>query len=375
MWSSWETRCGIASYTAALVDQLRALGADVEVTPVPYTDRDPVRMAETIARLNAADLIHVQHEYTFFGGIAPGSSSLPRYYAGLTVPRVVTAHTVFTAAELLRVKHETRWRQLLAKQLLSRYPPYRATVEAQPFRGATAVVVHTDAARARMASRGIELERIHVLPAGVPPPVPALPEQVEAMRATFGLAGRRVATIFGYVTQDKGYETTLEALRKLPPTVKLLVAGGSRVEREQGYLEQLREVVRAQKLTERVAITGYLDDAEIAAAMALSDVVLVPHLVANGSYSVMVALGYGKPVLASDLACFRDIHQQGEPIELFKVGDEYALAGRLGFLLASANARKHLAAAAQEFAAAQSWRAVAERTLTVYEQVLSRAHK
>jgi glycosyltransferase involved in cell wall biosynthesis len=226
-----------------------------------------------------------------------------------------------------------------------------------------------------MASRSIELERIHVLPAGVPPPVTALPEQVEAMRAKFGLAGRRVATIFGYVTQDKGYETTLDALRKLPPTVKLLVAGGSRVEREQGYLEQLQEALRAQKLTERVAITGYLDDTEIAAAMALSDVVLVPHLVANGSYSVMVALGYGKPVLASDLACFRDIHQQGEPIELFPVGDEYALAERLGFLLASANARKHLTAAAAKFAAAQSWRSVAQRTLTVYEEALTRSRR
>jgi glycosyltransferase involved in cell wall biosynthesis len=375
MWSSWETRCGIASYAAALVEQLRVLGVEVDVTPVPYTDRDPARMAETLARLNAADLVHLQHEYTFFGGIAPGSSSLSRYYADLTVPRVVTAHTVFTAAELLRVKHETRWRQLLAKQLLSRYPPYRATVERQPFRGAAAVVVHTEDARSKMVARGIEPERIHVLAAGVPSPVTAATAHVEAMRSKFGLAGRKVVSIFGYVTQDKGYETALEALRKLPPAVKLLVAGGSRVEREQGYQEQLTEAIRAQNLTERVAITGYLDDAEIAAAMALTDVVLVPHLVANGSYSVMLALGYGKPVLASDLACFRDIHQQGEPIELFKMGDEYALAERLGFLLASANARKHLAAAALEFAAAQSWRAVAERTLAVYEQALSATRK
>jgi len=371
MWSSWETRCGIASYTAALVDQLRGLGVAVDVVPVPYTDRDPARMAETVARLNSADLVHVQHEYTFFGGIAPMSSSLPRYYAALRVPRVVTAHTVFTTAELLRVKHETRWRQRLAKQLLSRHPPYRGSVERQPFAGAAGVIVHTDAARTRMASRGIGLERIHVLAAGVPAPVAAVPEQVEAMRAKFGLAGRRVATIFGYVTQDKGYETTLEALRKLPPTVKLLIAGGSRVEREQGYLEELTEKIRAQNLSDRVAITGYLDDSEIAAAMALSDVVLVPHLAANGSYTVMVALGYGKPILASDLPCFRDIHQQGEPVELFPVGDEYALAERLGFLLASSSARKHLSAAAAQFAHERSWAAVAAATLRVYEGALA----
>ncbi|HTE20494.1 MAG TPA: hypothetical protein VK689_19175, partial [Armatimonadota bacterium] len=65
MWTSWETRCGIASYTGALVEALRQRGVAVDVVPVPYTDRDPGTMAETLARLNRADVIHVQHEYTF----------------------------------------------------------------------------------------------------------------------------------------------------------------------------------------------------------------------------------------------------------------------------------------------------------------------
>src|SRR4051812_30106980 len=98
MWTSWQTRCGIASYTASLVEELRALGVEVDVVPVPYTDRSPQRVEETLARLNAADLVHVQHEYTFYGGVAPRSISLPLYYPRLKVPRVVTAHTVFTAA-------------------------------------------------------------------------------------------------------------------------------------------------------------------------------------------------------------------------------------------------------------------------------------
>lgn len=372
MWTSWETRCGIATYTAALTDALRDLGVEVDVVRVPYTNRDPDEMRKTLAQLNAADLAHLQHEYTFFGGIAPGVSSLPAYYRGLQVPRVVTAHTVFTAAELLRVKHETRPRQRLAKRLLSRYPPYRAYVERQPFLGAEAVIVHTDAARERMIERGIAAERVHVLAAGVPRPVEASPGLVEELRSRYGLAGYRVATIFGYVTADKGYETALDALRSLPPTIKLLIAGGTRIESERGYLLQLEREIEARGLADRVTITGFLDDAEVAAAMALSDVVLVPHLAANGSYSVMVALSYGRPVIASDLPCFRDIHAAGDCVELFPVGDERALADRLGFLMASASARRHLAAAAERFAAERSWEAVARRTAAIYETALSR---
>ena len=61
MWTSWQTRCGIAAYTASLVEELRALHVEVDVVPVPYTDRDPERMAGTLERLNAADLVHLQH--------------------------------------------------------------------------------------------------------------------------------------------------------------------------------------------------------------------------------------------------------------------------------------------------------------------------
>jgi glycosyltransferase involved in cell wall biosynthesis len=283
----------------------------------------------------------------------------------------VTAHTAFTAAELLRLDQEHRPRQRLAKRLLASYPPYRRTVEAGPFLGAEAVIVHTAAAREQMLRRGVAPERVHVVPAGTPPALPAGPEEVESLRRRFGLEGRRVLTVFGYVNPDKGYEVALEALAGLPPAVKLLIAGGTRVEHEQAYMHQLRETIRARALEERVAITGFLQEPEIAAAMALSDLVLVPHTAANGSYSVMVALSYGKPVLASDLACFSEIRADAECLELFPAGDERSLAERVGFLLASAGARRRLAESAAAYAARRSWKGVAETTAGIYRQALA----
>lgn len=368
MWASTEERCGIAAYTDALSAELERLGIEVDRVPVPYQDRDPDRFRETVERLNAADLVHVQHEYTFWGGIAPGTSSLPSYYRALKKPRVVTAHTIFSAAELLRVQHETRWRQRAAKQLLSAMPRYRRTVEVEPFDGAGAVIVHTKEACQRLIERGLLAVRVHVIPAGIPEPAPApAAEEVEAFRRRFGMNGGRVVAIFGYVTPDKGYEVALEALQSLPPGLKLLIAGGTRVEREAPYLEALRSDIAARGLRDRVAITGYLEDHQVARAMAAADLVLVPHLAANGSYSVCVALSYGKPVLASDLACFREIAEQDGGVELFDVGDPHMLAERIGFLLASTGTRARLAQNAARFAAGRSWISAAEQTRRVYQ--------
>lgn len=372
MWTSWQTRCGIAAYTAALVEELRGLGVEVDVVPVPYTDRDPDRRAAALVRLNAADLVHLQHEYTFWGGIAPGASSLPGWLRALRVPRVVTGHTVFSATELLRVDSEQRPRQRLAKRLLSAYPPYRRLVETGPFRGAAAVIVHTEAARTELAARGLPRERLHVLPAGVPPAAPAAPEAVAAWRERLGAEGRRLLTLFGYLSPDKGYEVALAALASLPRPVRLVIAGGTRVETERAYADTLQADILARGLAERVTITGYLEEPDLAAVLALTDLVLVPHTAANGSYSVRVALSHGKPVLASDLPCFREIAEQGGGVELFDAGDETMLVERAAFLLASPGTRRGLAEQAVRFAAAQSWRVVAERTLALYQTALSR---
>lgn len=371
MWTSWETRCGIASYSADLVAELRNLGIEVEVVPVPYDDHDPGRMVERLNRLNAADVVHIQHEYTFFGGIIPRRSTLPYYYGKLRRPLVVTPHTLFSAGELLRVSTERRWRQRLAKQLLSRYPPYRDVVERFPFRKAEALIVPNQRAREKLVRRGVRAERIHTIPWGTPARsgTPPSEEELQAMRARLDLEGKKVVTIFGYVNPDKGYEVALEALRGLPPQVKLVIAGGTRVEHERDYMEVLRNTIRARGMSQRAVITGFLDEAKVATVMQLSDLVLVPHTAANSSYSVMVALSHARPVLASDLDCFRDIYEQGHCIELFEAGDDRSLAERLGFLLASAKARKELSAAAAAFAHERSWPVVARKTLEVYEGV------
>ena len=44
--------------------------------------------------------------------------------------------------------------------------------------------------------------------------------------------------------------------------------------------------------------------------MSASEIVIAPHTLATGSYSITAPLAYGRPVIASDLACFREIGER-----------------------------------------------------------------
>ena len=364
MWTSTGDHCGIASYTARLMDAMRALGeVEIDVVDVPYADRTPETRARLLAQLNAADVVHLQHEYGFFGGILPGHSTLPAYLDGLRPPHVMTAHTTLTASQLLRIDSEPSAAKRVVKRLLAAWPPWRRSVEAAPFRRARRVIVHTREAAAEFAARGVPAGRLRVLPAGIPETVPPEPPPPP-------IPPGRWITLFGFVTPNKGYEIVLEALSRLPADVRLVIAGGARVEAEAPYVEALRREIAAQGLSERVTITGFLTEAQIAAVLTRSEVALAPHTVASGSYSVMLPIAYGRPVLASDLACFADLRDADAGVTTVPAGDAGALTERLGALLADEAEREALAAQARAYASRHTWEAVAQQTLALYREAL-----
>src|SRR5262245_24606515 len=104
MLTSTGERCGIAAYSRALAE---ALGGKVELEVVPV--EEGVSPA-ALARLNGAELVHIQHEYSFWGSALPGRSRLPELVAGLRRPQIMTAHTVAPAEEILDVAKVGGWR-------------------------------------------------------------------------------------------------------------------------------------------------------------------------------------------------------------------------------------------------------------------------
>jgi glycosyltransferase involved in cell wall biosynthesis len=364
-------RCGIAAYTRALVAGLKTL-PDLEVVVVPITEgRQPTaHYREQAERLNAPDIdvVHIQHEHSFWGGILPKASAFWEMRYLILKPVVLTAHTTYTLAEMLRLKTERRPHKWLAKQMLVRNKGYRESVEIAPFMTAL-TIVHTTAARKELIARGAKPGFVYVVPTGIPAPLPA-PTGGQAFREKFGLAGRRLITLFGYVSFNKGYELTLEILPSLPKDVTFVIAGGPRNADMEPYAAQLRERIAQAGLSERVVMTGFLDDTEVAEAMAASEIVLVPHTEATGSYSVTIPLTHGKPIVASDLDCFREISERVDCVQLFRAGDVGDYREKLAALLDDPARREQLASAAKKYAERFSWPRVAALTRDVYKAAI-----
>jgi glycosyltransferase involved in cell wall biosynthesis len=359
-------RCGIASYSAQLVASLRALpDTDVEVVPIDVGEQPDSHYEEQARRLNAADVVHIQHEFSFWGFPLPGRSKFAELRRLIDRPLVLTAHTTLSLRAIFPLATERNpFRWLWKKRLLGNRD-YRHSVEFATF-DADATIVHTEAAQKEFVGRGLREERLFVVPMGIPAPLPPSSD----FRDRYDLHGKRVLTLFGYVTPNKGYDLVLESLAALPGDVVFVIAGGPRRPVEQMYLDDVNERIADLGVADRVVVTGYLSDADVADAMQATDVALVPHTQATNSYSVTLPVSHGRTTLASDLACFREMAARGDCLELFRNGDKHDFRRKLRALLGDPERRAALAGNAAQYAEQFTWSRIATTTRDVYRAAL-----
>ena len=366
MYTTIGERCGIADYSAALLPGLRA-HVDVDHVVLQPNRLNPRALAADARRLGAADVAHVQHTYSFFG-VDPLTYTLAwRLLRGLVrVPLVLTAHTVRPPGP---ARYDGRLGSALAN--LVGAPAWH---DVETFRRADAVIVHARVHRERLLARGIAAERCVVVPPPVPRRVQVATAAVRAFRERHGLGTRRVIGVFGFIERSKRLSLLLDALTELDHggAPVLLVAGGPRLAEHQPLLAELRAEAARADLAERLVVTGYLPQADVAIALEAMDVVVVPYATEDSvSYSLHVALGQGRPVVATALAPTRELRERAACVALVEPHDARELAKTLGGLLDDPAARARLCAAAQEYGAANSVDVTARRTADVY----ARAHE
>ncbi|NTV53216.1 MAG: glycosyltransferase, partial [Candidatus Firestonebacteria bacterium] len=298
MLTSWQEACGIADYAAALVAALRAR-VEVEVVSLAHGQTEAAYFRRLAQACNRADLVHVQHEYIFFGKRTPWAYRWPDLIRALRVPYVVTSHTWLKPAQ-----GGPGWKRSARRlrDALVRGTGWSAYLEAGQFKGAAGIITHTRAHRGFLIRAGLSGEKIQVLPQGIPAGFPR--GVADRARRRWQLTGP-VVTLFGFLNPAKGHELALAAWEQMPRDAVLVIAGRAFSERERDYARRLEQLARQKG--ERVRWTGYLEEPDLADLLAATDVVLMPYVHATASYALSLALATGRPVLASDLAPFREI--------------------------------------------------------------------
>jgi phosphatidylinositol alpha-mannosyltransferase len=182
-------------------------------------------------------------------------------------------------------------------------------------------------------------------------------------------AGGTIGFIGRYDEPRKGMAVLLESLTMLAPErpdLRLLVAG-------RGDAEALLAELPAG-LTGRVDLLGQVSEQDKARMLRSIDAYCAPNT-GGESFGIILleAMAAGTPIVASDLAAFRRVLDNGgtgvSAGVLFRTGDAASLAGALARVLDDAGLRAELSRAGSKAVCSYDWPVVAQQVLRVYETV------
>jgi glycosyltransferase involved in cell wall biosynthesis len=176
-----------------------------------------------------------------------------------------------------------------------------------------------------------EIARFVKLPVQVIPYTLPLADSAAGPGAKKGARDAFQVLFVGRLVERKGVTHLIEAVRRLPAELHArLVVIGDGPERT-----VLEAQARAAGMSDRVAIRGRVSDAELRAAYAASDALVLPSILdARGDTEglgvvLLEAMSYGVPVVASDIGGITDIVEHDRSGLLVPPADPARLAGAL----------------------------------------------
>lgn len=372
---------GVGDYTARLAESLAGAGVSVAVLTSLSSDAGPngavtvypiirrwdwslARRARAAIEEFQPDLLHLQYQTGMYG-MHPAIAILPTWLSRMA-----------SAQSRRGFPFVTTFHDLRHPYLFPKAGPLRACVTRHLARASTRSIA-TNGADAALLRRWRANSAL--IPIGSNIPVAAVRE-AGAIRARYAVpAGAILLTTFGLMNRSKGIETAIEALallrREGTEAYLLLIGAGAGVNDPTNRMTEdaVDRQCEAMGLTAFVRKTGRLPAAAVAAALAASDVCLLPYH--DGASprrgSLLAALAQGIPVVTTTpapgvydgLPPFRN----GEVARCVPAGDARAIAAGVRAILRDDALAARLRVGAATYAARFAWPVIAARTLALYE--------
>lgn len=272
---------------------------------------------------------------------------------------------------------------LLAKLLLLRVVITAHDVEA--FRGewssikswvyglADRVIAHNRSSQRELVRvLSVPERKIHVIPhgnylghLGAMPPVASARAELNLPRDA------QVLLFFGQIKEVKGLDLLLDALavvNGVVPEAHLVIAGKMWGQDFATYQSQIDRLGLGSHCTAHIR---YIADDEVAAYYAAADLVVLPYRKIYQSGVILMAMSYGKPVLAADLEGMKEVIEDGVTGFLFRAEDASDLAKRLQAVLADRACMERVAAMGLErMRTDYCWGGIGQLTADCYSAAL-----
>lgn len=191
-------------------------------------------------------------------------------------------------------------------------------------------------------------------------------EKVEQFRVENDLhQGKKCILFFGQIKESKGLDILLEAFAKTDRKCWLIVAGRMR----RHSFKKYELLISKYGLKERVKlIIGYITPEKRNILFQLADAVVLPYRKVYQSGVMLMAMSYGKALIASDLGPNKEIINDKQNGFLFRSENVGELADVLTDVMKNDIARKEVAARGKTFVQEQlNWNTIAKEWIKHFE--------
>jgi PEP-CTERM/exosortase A-associated glycosyltransferase len=257
-----------------------------------------------------------------------------------------------------------------------RYKLSRA-LETWTLKRVDAVTTICEGLRSDIQSRGIQAERVTVIPNAVnPEDFPVITQTDADIRARLGLAPDDFT--LGFIGSFYGYEG-LDLLLDAVPSIlqfaakaRVLLVGG-------GYEdERLKQQAARLGIGDRVIFAGRVPHDDVARYYSVIDLLVYPRKRMRLTETVtplkpLEAMAQGRLIVASDVGGHRELIEDGITGYLFPADDSFALTAAVRKVLDSRDRWQQMREMGRRnVETARNWRASVDRYRNVYSSVLQR---
>ncbi|MGF2038278.1 MAG: glycosyltransferase [Nostoc sp. CmiVER01] len=386
--STWDVACGIAGYTKGLVNGILQHGITCTVVPIEeqklkYMTRGEIKeyFNSYSRQLIDYDIIHIQHEFSFFAGSYGLNGSITNFNSflkgilNLNKKVFVTFHT--EPSFLLEPSYGlTGFGKKIIRKLQWEY--YMSSLF--NFKNQLNAIVHTKKTRRIFLDSGFADNSVHIIKQGVTFSHTHNINKINgaekiALKKKLGFPDEAIIlSMFGFISTYKGYKTALNALKSLPENYYLVITGTSHPNSTDNALDEIVQFInkyqKHKNLGSRIKLTGYLEFEDLRSYYDITDFCLAPYeptTILSSSAALTWALSSGKPVIASKIASFEELNEEANCLHLFTPGAPGELAYKIQNLTLSTELNQQLVANGLIYCEANQWLNIAKKHLEIYE--------
>ena len=249
---------------------------------------------------------------------------------------------------------------------------YNQSVGKNIFRSANRIVALSSSDAEYISSLGIESKKISILPNAIDlsefAPYNNL-DNIDFLKR-YNVEGKRIVLFVGQIIQRKGIEYLLKSVKYVMKlsrenNIVFLVIGKG------GFLEKAKNIVKNLNISDLIVFTGEIPFSELVEAYKSADVFVLPSLSEGLPTTILEAMYFGLPVIATDIPGVRD-HFRKRAL-LVPPKNECKLAEAIIKLLKDEELAKRLSANGKELVKSKyTWDIVSKKYEDLYKETVSK---